>query len=593
MEGYQEISTEILRNISTLLLLGEKRNSGEFSQRLRALKEKLLADHFHIVVMGQFKRGKTTFINSLLGSDILPSSVIPLTSVNTILRYGERPEAEVHYLDGRREKISPDRIAAFVTEKENPENRLQVKVVEVFIPSPYLKDGVCFVDTPGVGSTFLHNDQMAYSYLAHADAVIFMISADPPISRSELAFLHDIRALVGKVFFVQNKIDYLDEVEREESLKFNAQVISEALGTDKVEIFPLSAKTALKASLQGDQELLEKSLLPAFIRRLNLFLLQEKGALLLQSNLKNLLKILSDEIAGNELERSLLLRPLEELQDRISLFEEEMRLLRREKEEIIYLIEGDFKRILKEGLDLHVEEFKKRAIPSLLQRYEDFCAENADLGGSSFQKSLGEFIKQLILDSFTEWRLEEERNLSEEFKKLEKLYRDKANSIVYRILKKAGDIFEIELSTMEAELGLEEEGEFWFKLEDQHSDLEIFMSTVTKSLPKKLSRRIMVNQNRGKLLELFDRHCGRVRYDFYLRLQKSFNSLRVRVYDLVEGTMESVEGSIKRAMERRESGAKDLHPAVEELDSYLLQLEMVRKNLEELNTTIAPPAISR
>lgn len=586
METFKEITQEILESIALLARSAGERGSQSMVLRLEDLERKLRADHFHIVVMGQFKRGKTTFINSLLGEEILPSSVIPLTSVNTLLRYGEAPMAEIHYLDGRSERIQVRDIASFVTEKENPENRLGVKAAEVLVPSPYLRDGVCFVDTPGVGSTFLHNDQTAYSYLAHADAVIFMISADPPVSRSELDFLHDIRAFVGKVFFVQNKIDYLDPEEREESLAFNASVISEALGGKGVEIFPLSAKTALRAALENDPSSLEKSGLPAFTRRLEDFLLREKGAVLLQSALRNLLKLVNDEVSGQELEKSLLTRPWEDLESRLAAFEGEMALLRRERDEMMYLVDGDFKAMVQDMLDLHVEEFKREVAPALLQRYNDFCARNAHLDGSSFQKALKDFVQDLILDSFTEWRLEEEEALSSRFNELKDIYRDKANAIARRVLEKAGDIFEIELSAMEADLALEEEGEFWFKLEDRPTDIEMFFGAITRTLPRRLSHHILARQNRERLLELFDRHCGRVRYDFFLRLQKSFNALRVRVFDMVEETIGAVEGSIERAVEKRRQGEEDIRPELQALDLYLERLREVDLKLQNLAARI-------
>ncbi|WP_287153326.1 dynamin family protein [Candidatus Solincola tengchongensis] len=84
---------------------------------LEAWTKKLESDHFHILVMGQFKRDKTTLINSLLGMGLLPSSVMPLTSVNILLRSGEEPAAQVHYLDGRKERVSLKRIYELVTKK--------------------------------------------------------------------------------------------------------------------------------------------------------------------------------------------------------------------------------------------------------------------------------------------------------------------------------------------------------------------------------------------------------------------------------------------------------------------------------------------
>lgn len=141
MGAFNEIRNEILNSLEMLARPGEDMGSGNLVERAEAWKEKLYSDHFRIVVMGQFKRGKTTLINSILGYEVLPSSVIPLTSVNTLLRYGEEPRVEVRCFDERRERHPLERLAAFVTEQENPENRLGVRAVEVFMPSEYLREG--------------------------------------------------------------------------------------------------------------------------------------------------------------------------------------------------------------------------------------------------------------------------------------------------------------------------------------------------------------------------------------------------------------------------------------------------------------------
>lgn len=74
------------------------------SRRLRELEEKLVQQQFNLVVMGQFKRGKSTFINALLGTDIAPTAIVPLTSIVTLLCYGPQPKAVVHFLDGHSEE---------------------------------------------------------------------------------------------------------------------------------------------------------------------------------------------------------------------------------------------------------------------------------------------------------------------------------------------------------------------------------------------------------------------------------------------------------------------------------------------------------
>ncbi len=589
MAGYKELHESALSLIEEL----EGREGGDvreaFLRRLAALKARLLSDRFHIVVMGQFKRGKTTFINSLLGARILPSSVVPLTSVNTVLRYGEEVRAEVHYLDGRTEEIGLERIPAFVTEKENPENRLGVKRVEVSYPSRYLKDGVCLVDTPGTGSTYLHNDETAYSYLENADAVVFMVSADPPVSRSELDFLHRIRKHVRKVFFVQNKVDYLEEEDREESLTFNRQVISRALDLDEVKIHPLSARQALEAQLRGDASSLEESGLPRFSAALESFLVNEKGWVFLETCIKNTQKLLGDEMAAMELEAGLLSHPLEDLKEKVEEFHRQMEVIAREREEIRYLIEGDRRHLVTEVLDADVEAFKARATDPLLHRYHSFFEENKHLSGAELAAALGGFIQEEIRETFSEWRSVEEERLSEQFKLMERRYRDRANSISNRILEIAGHLFGISLPTLEAELDLSEEGEFWFHLGDPPSDLEMIIGTVVRSLPRKLSHRLLRKSKQEDLLMLFDRHCGRVRYDFYLRLQKSVNSLVCAVDEVIGETLDTIEAGIARAVEQLNTEGRDIEAALAGLRERRERLHSARVRLERL---LAPPSSS-
>ena len=158
------------------------------SKSLVETRTKLEEEAFNLVVLGQFKRGKSTFINSLLGESILPTAIIPLTSVVTILRYGPKLKVEVEYLNGRLEEIDLAGLPAFITERENPQNKKAVKEVTVFYPSQYLKGGVRIIDTPGAGSVYSHNTEAAYAYLPYVDAGIFVISADPPFPGASISF---------------------------------------------------------------------------------------------------------------------------------------------------------------------------------------------------------------------------------------------------------------------------------------------------------------------------------------------------------------------------------------------------------------------
>jgi len=258
---------------------------------------------FDIVVVGEYKRGKTTFINALLGEDLLPTAVVPLTSIATRISYGPRVGARVRFLDGRYEEIPIGDLYLYITEKGNPGNSKAVALAEVEFPGEALRDGTLLTDTPGIGSTFEHNTRAAVEYIPQADAAIFLVNADPPISEAERDFLTSVRPYLAKLFFVQNKIDQVSPVEQEESLAFTRRVIEEAVGEDGIVIYPLSARLALEAKRIQDREKLARSRFEEFERELRHFLQRAKGRLLLRSAAGKAGRLLADLRSRAELER--------------------------------------------------------------------------------------------------------------------------------------------------------------------------------------------------------------------------------------------------------------------------------------------------
>jgi hypothetical protein len=131
-------------------------------------------------LLGQFKRGKSTFINALLGAPLLPMAVVPLTAVPIFISWRSSPSVCVRFADGRpAQELSADNPDAireflfrFVAEEANPKNTLRVDRVEVFYPAPVLADNTVLIDTPGVGSTFRHNTEAALQVLAECDAAV-------------------------------------------------------------------------------------------------------------------------------------------------------------------------------------------------------------------------------------------------------------------------------------------------------------------------------------------------------------------------------------------------------------------------------------
>lgn len=223
--------------------------------QVKELALKLEKKGVTIAVIGQFKRGKTTMVNSILGKKLLPTGIIPITAAVTRIRYGkgERGEkAKVYYKNGLYEDVPVADLHKYISEQENHENELGVAEVEILTESDFLKEGLVLVDTPGVGSVHEKNSKSAYDFARESDGVIFMLSVDSPVNQIEVDFLKSVRRLAGKFYFTVNKIDTVDEEDLAEYMEYCNALICEIMGLDPgeedakaIKLIPISARKNL------------------------------------------------------------------------------------------------------------------------------------------------------------------------------------------------------------------------------------------------------------------------------------------------------------------------------------------------------------
>ena len=179
----------------------------QFTREALVVGAKTRVDQLNLAVLGQMKRGKSSFINALLGADILPTGVLPATAVITQIKYGPVPSAHILYTTGAREVVDLNALADYITESGNPRNRKQVASAEIAYPSSFLKCGIVLIDTPGIGSTYVQNTRTTEGYLQNVDEGIVVLSIDPPITEIESHFLRNAKEDIPKLFFILNKID--------------------------------------------------------------------------------------------------------------------------------------------------------------------------------------------------------------------------------------------------------------------------------------------------------------------------------------------------------------------------------------------------
>ena len=273
-------------------------------QQCGELLVKLAEDRFVLAVIGQFKRGKSSLMNSIIGKELLPTGVLPLTSAITVLKYG--PEERL--IVNRKDSVFPDELpisslSEYVTETGNPGNQKKVITASIEMPVPFLRNGIEFVDTPGVGSSIIANTETTYSFLPECDAILFVTSVDTPMTSMELDLLREIREYVDKVFIVVNKIDLLADNECSVVIKFVEETIRTQIGFDSLKIFPVSAHLGLAARISHDEVLYEQSGLKNFEEVLASFLSGEKSSVFLASVTYKVLQVLHEEAIQDALDR--------------------------------------------------------------------------------------------------------------------------------------------------------------------------------------------------------------------------------------------------------------------------------------------------
>jgi GTP-binding protein EngB required for normal cell division len=345
----------------------------ELLERLDRLRTRLDQALLRVAVLGQFKRGKSTLLNALLGAPVLPTGVTPVTAIPTFIKAGPKAAARITFKDGKESLLTtvaseiPDVLERYISEVKNPHNWLDVESVEIEVRSEFLDHGIVLIDTPGVGSTFVHNTRAAEAVLVECDAAVFVVSVDPPITEVEVTYLRKVQELIPKVFFALNKIDILDIQERSVAERFLADVLKKQVRIPQpLRIFSISAKQGLQAKLDKETRTLAASGLCHLEEVLAGELAREKHDIVLATGRLRSLSLVSELLFQSKLEHKALLMPEEDLKKKAGTFESSVARFESERRAVSDLLSVDRIRLLKE-LDAETDRLWKEAQSELHQ----------------------------------------------------------------------------------------------------------------------------------------------------------------------------------------------------------------------------------
>lgn len=235
--------------LAALAALASELGAADAHADASALADRIAEGRFFVACVGEFKRGKSTLINALVERAVLPTGIVPVTAVPTVLRHGTAPRARVRHRDGGWQEIAVETLADWVTEERNPANERGVAAIEVFLPAATLEDGISLVDTPGLGSVFTSASERTKAFVPHIDVAVLVTGVDPPVSGDELSLLASLAPDVDTVFVVVNKVDRHAPEEIEHAVAFIERVVSERLQSrphpPRLRVFRVSAAAAL------------------------------------------------------------------------------------------------------------------------------------------------------------------------------------------------------------------------------------------------------------------------------------------------------------------------------------------------------------
>jgi small GTP-binding protein len=376
LDHHKQAKREIVARFQQLADVAESVGMITLARDIRTTRiPKLEAERFHLVILGEFNHGKSTFVNALLGQDVLPTGITPTTaSINHVV-HASNPTARVVLATGESRYLEPTQLKEWVTVAGG--HASEVAFVELGYPSDLLRNNVVVVDTPGVNDLNEQRAEVTYGYVPRADAVVFLLDAGQALKDSEREFLRSrvLEAARDRLVFVLGKIDLLSTDERSAVLDYVKQGLAKI--TPEPVVFALSAKTR-----EG---------LPELTNYLERFLARDRAQVILDNAAADAAR------TASYLENNLGVRmraydmDLGELEKRIASVRDQLDSSKRKLDDLHVRIDADAAAI-KNQIGLDLEAFAKTFVQALPHQID---ANDAD--------DIKKYLPAFIEDKFKEW----------------------------------------------------------------------------------------------------------------------------------------------------------------------------------------------
>ena len=553
-------------------------------RKLRFLSERLTTERFQLAVLGQFKRGKSTVLNALLGQPVLPTGVVPVTAIATFLEPATSRRIRVTYGSGKVEEFEAkdsgglrERLTAFVTEEANPRNKLGVARVDVLLPAELLERGVVLIDTPGVGSTLSHNTAAADAVLPECDAALFVVSADPPITEIELEYLARIRKTVARLIVVLNKIDNVELYEREKAATFLRRVLVDNAHADPfTPIFTISARAGLQANESGDKSAFEASGLKELEDHLTQFLASDKRETLNTAIARKADALVADLQLEIQIELKALRRPLEDLQQRIGTFDTALQRFEAERRTAGDQLAGDRLRALQE-LEALAEKLRTDARATLEREMEEALSksQDADAARSRLTAATIDFFENALRDVI--------QDVGARIESMFVIHQRRADELISLVRQTAANLLEIPFRAPESSEAFEAKRDpFWVTASRTVELSAIPPGAFDRLLPAAMCRARL----RKRLLEEIDnvvvRNVENLRWATRQNLADTFRRFGAELDERLKLSLAATRGAMEKALERRRQHSEQADSEIETKQAAAARLGQISDALARI-----------
>lgn len=258
------MTDKALAHLDNVSNLAGRANRADLQTRLARSRARLENPTARVIVVGEFKQGKSLLVNALVNAPVCPVDADVATSVPTVVSYGENAAASLVFVprgtrDTETESVRVDvplaDIASRVSEQHNPDNEKRLLHAEVQLPRSVLSGGLVVVDTPGVGGIGSAHSARTLAALTTADAMLLVSDASQEYSEPEMAFLKQATALCPNVACVLTKVDVYPQWRR---IKEIDEAHLHAAGVDAI-LLATSSTLRLHALAHNDIELHQES----------------------------------------------------------------------------------------------------------------------------------------------------------------------------------------------------------------------------------------------------------------------------------------------------------------------------------------------